>query len=110
MFTRNDYMFEKCTFEQYWDQYVSAQILARVYDKVGIDRLMNASDRRIFSDIPLEVWDDVARSFNIKPGTALRMKFDECLDFPSLSGLVCIAKMAARQLCSCPRALVADAR
>ena len=90
-FSRKDYMDKTCTHREYWSQFVGTPTRDRVLRVIGKDRLLASKDEH-YNDIPLWRWDLIS----VEQGTrsALEARGD-CL---SPSGVVCIAKEAARQL------------
>ena len=87
-FTRIQYLKKECTFEQYYDQFITDVFIARVRHSIGTKRLLDTKGD--LSKIPLEEWDKIRVPF----GTADKMK--RLGDTLTLSGQVCIAKRAAK--------------
>jgi hypothetical protein len=93
-FTRKEYMSKVCTHKQYYAQFVTENMKNDVIRAIGKDALMNSTDEHL-NDIPLKKWDRLASG--VVPfyvNSAMR----ELGDYPTLGGLVCIAKEAARQV------------
>lgn len=91
--TRSDYMSGKCSHATYYAQFVNANVLCIVAQRIGKDRIKNSKDEH-FNDIPLHEWDALHSAV-----LAARNRFphgDAC--FVSLGNSVCIAKEAARQI------------
>ena len=88
MINRADFMADKVTFEEYYNQFVDQKVITLVVDMIGADTILESKDEH-FNDIPLAKWDAVGACLpNIKwPAD----------DWPSRSGLVCIGKQAATQ-------------
>jgi hypothetical protein len=93
MYTRNDYLEKRCSHREYYGQFVSAAILRTVRVSVGEYRIKNSTDPH-FNDIPLSIWDNVLTLAPCYLTKAMR----EAGDNPTLAGLVCVAKEAARQI------------
>jgi len=79
MFTRQDYLDNKCTHREYYAQFVTLYIKAMVSNFIGINHIKASMDEH-FNDIPLGLWD------TLRCGGK------------TLSDNVCIAKEAAKQL------------
>lgn len=106
MFTRKQYLSNVCTFAEYYDQFVTPEILNRVTRDIGLDRLLASKDEHL-NDIPLKEWDalfgGVFRSGQmiVSPTVPhdINKMLKECGEGgASMATLVCIAKQAARQL------------
>lgn len=91
MFTREDYMDDKCTHRQYWAQFVTAETRARVLAAFGRERLVNTEDQRHFNSIPLKEWDRIGVSM-------VRGTMEKHGDYLTQSGEICILKEAAKQI------------
>lgn len=91
MFTRNDYMENRCTHRQYYGQFVNEGTKQLVLTRIGKARLLESKDEHM-NDIPLGMWD---RLVPRAPGSG---KFKEAGDYYTLSGGVCMLKEAARQI------------
>lgn len=74
----------------YYAQLVDDRTIARVLSVVGAEKLLASTDEH-FNDIPMRLWDAA--------GSHLPMarKFGDLGDYPTLAGLVCVVKEAARQ-------------
>jgi hypothetical protein len=86
-------MSNQCTHAEYYRQFITPKIEARVLMVITPARLLASRDP-YFNDIPLAKWDAVW--FGGCPadlGAAMRAAGD----FPTMAGLVCVAKQAARQ-------------
>lgn len=90
-FTRKEYMDHKCTHREYYGQYVSDSLKARVKDDIGLKRLIKSKDEYL-NDIPLKLWDNIPMPYSVQDA----MKKNG--DFLTQAGIVCIAKEAARQV------------
>lgn len=91
MFTRKQYLNGECTHEQYYEQFVTAQIKDLVLRMFGREELSMAFQRDPhLNNLPLRKWDALA------PYVNCREAMKPCGDFPTLAGQVCILKTAAR--------------
>lgn len=93
---------------RYYGQLVSEATIAKVANYIGRDNLLASTDPR-FNDIPLSRWDSLcgfgltnlgyARGDQTQIGRVLPMatSFGALGDFLTPSGMVCVAKEAARQ-------------
>lgn len=91
--TRQAYLDGKCSHREYYGQFVNASVLAIVASHVGKDAILKSSDEHL-NDIPLKRWDAVFHACPAWIAAAMR----EAGDFPTLAGMVCIAKEAANQI------------
>lgn len=98
MFTRKEYMDQykagaegMILHRKYYAQFVSKNTIACVANFIGKDALLNSKDKH-FNDIPLAKWDRLA---GMLPPMAAKIK--DAGDYWTLTGLVCVAKEAARQ-------------
>lgn len=95
MITRTDYLQNpKELHNDYWGQFVTDYERELVAFKIGIDKLRASTDPH-FNDIPLHKWDYVARYLHRKE---LAEGLQKCGDFLTDGGMVCVLKVAARQL------------
>ena len=86
MISRADFMDEKVSFDEYYNQFVDQKVITLVVDMIGADTILESKDEH-FNDIPLADWDAVGACLpNIKWPKD---------DWSSRSGLVCIGKQAA---------------
>ncbi len=85
----------------YYGQYVEEWAKDAVIRFIGFEAILASTDEH-FNDIPLWRWDILAsplsRPDGPASGSAICRKMAELGDSPSLSGLVCIYKEAARQI------------
>ena len=91
IYTRKDYMSDKCTHEEYYGQLVTQRMKEHVARAIpqGIARSTDPA----FNDIPLATWDRIGSMYH-----SLGPEFKKLGDFMSASGLVCTLKEAARQV------------
>lgn len=99
--TRNDYMnspvhlvgagpAERAALHRaYYAQLVTPATINSVVSFIGADALRKSTDEHL-NDIPLSRWDQLTKFLPCKP-------FKDLGDYATLSGLVCVAKEAARQ-------------
>ncbi len=111
-FTRQQYLAqsrEPGAHRRYYAQLVNDRTIAAVVQAIGRTRLLASTDPH-YNDIPLQVWDRLcgftmanygyARGDKTRmsaPAFPLAQRFEELNDYPTLAGLVCVAKEAARQ-------------
>jgi len=94
MYTRQDYLANKCTHQQYYGQFVGQPEREAVKVKFG-SRLFTSTDSS-FNDIGLSAWDALAQ---FSPRRSIwRQGLQAAGDWLSLAGMVCILKEAARQV------------
>jgi len=89
-YTREDYLADRCTHREYYAQFVTEEMKARLLRYLGIERLLASKDEHL-NDIPLRTWD----LFIAYP---LAISLKSVGDYSTIAGNVCIAKEAARQL------------
>jgi hypothetical protein len=91
-YNRRDYMYKRCTYDEYYSQFLTADNIKYVEANVGRERIINSTDDN-FNDIDIRHWDRIV--YNLKP-----LVSDELLILAqegwSLMTGVCIAKQAAR--------------
>lgn len=101
-FTRADYMDERCSYEQYYDQFVDGDLIAEVDAALGAE-ICRSTDRS-FNDIPMHKWDSVAGVVNGRSGFRVHLpvrviaKLLQAGDGVTVHGAVCIYKAAARRI------------
>lgn len=93
MYTRQDYLNNNCTHQEYYNQFVDDDIKKIVLNYFGYSKIKKsyAEDKNL-NNIPLQSWDNLAIRLNF------REEFKKYGDFESLAGKVCILKNAARQI------------
>jgi hypothetical protein len=94
MFYRHQYLTGEASHFQYYAQFASEYVKQVVEMVIGQDRISKSRDEHL-NDIPLEIWDRIGR---IILTSKLDAKMRSLGDYPTLAGLVCIAKNAAKQL------------
>lgn len=93
MHSRQDYLDHKCTHREYYAQFVTPEIVSLVEHRIGRMDILTSRDEH-FNDIPLNRWDNLQWEITCHIDGPLR----KAGDFPTLSGCVCTAKEAARQI------------
>ena len=96
MITRKQYLDQEVTHREYYAQFVTNGIKSIVSSYIGKDKIRGSHDEHL-NDIPLSLWDGVAREIRMTPSN-LNKKLKKAGDYCTLAGLVCIAKEAAKQL------------
>jgi hypothetical protein len=104
MFTRKDYLENKCTHREYWAQFVTAGMRRMVQQRIGVELLQRSTNPH-FSDVTtLQHWDVMKPvTFTMLDQKAWReIQYPEYTDPRSigwsLSDNTCLLKEAARQL------------
>lgn len=96
LITRDDYMSNKATHDEYYNQFVTEGIKNIVLSRFTKDQLTKAYRQdKNFNTLALRYWDELANAF-LSHGTRERLK--ECGDSYSLGGGVCILKQAAKHI------------
>lgn len=98
LFTRADYMStpldgQPAAHRRYYAQLVTPAARAMVARSIGMKRLLASTDPHL-NDIPLHRWDRIAGT----RGLTYASMWQHLGDYPTLGGLVCVAKEAARLL------------
>ena len=90
IYTRKDYMSNKCTHEEYYGQLVTQSMKEHVARAIpqGIARSTDPT----FNDIPLTTWDRMSAVYDLGEW------FKALGDFRTRAGIVCALKEAARQV------------
>ena len=91
IYTRKDYMTDKCTHAEYYGQLVTQGMKEHVARAIP-QGLARSTDPH-FNDIPLATWDRIGSVYRL-----LGPEFEKLGDFMSSAGLVCVLKEAARQV------------
>lgn len=90
---------------EYYAQFVTEDIKQKVLAKIGRKAILSSTDP-YFNDIGLAEWDALFGVHNGRMGSDIKPRCSaevdrlmrEMGDYPTLAGLVCIAKEAARQI------------
>ena len=91
MFARKDYMNGVVSHHDYYMQFVTPELTARVVNFIGAKNILASSDQHM-NDIPLHRWDTLSRFIIISA-----KKIKEAEEITTLCTLVCIAKAAAKE-------------
>ena len=97
MYTRKQYLNNKCTFEEYYSQLVSESTKKTVlnyFSKEELEKMYKKDNH--FNSVSLDIWDNIGAIANRREN--LSSKFKELDDYCTLAGLVCVVKTAARQI------------
>ena len=93
MYTRQDYLNNNCTYQEYYDQFVNDDIKKIVLNAFGYEKIKKSySEDKNLNNIPLQKWDSLGYFLNFCE------EFKKYGDFESLAGKVCILKNAASQI------------
>lgn len=90
VYTRKDYMSNKCTHREYYRQLVTQDIKNHVAR--ALPKSIAKSKDPSFNDIPLDTWDRIG-SYAVPCG-----EFKKLGDIRSMAGVVCVLKEAAQQI------------
>lgn len=91
LFTRQDYMADKCTHEQYYAQFINDAGIEMVKKSQAYKTLIKKGTKDV-SKVEAEVWDRIGTA-----GEAANL-LKQLGDFWTLSAAICINKAIARQL------------
>jgi len=96
--TRQEYLNDRgdtrAAFRAYYSQFVTDGTKQAVLRVIPRDKLIKSTDDHL-NNIPLQLWDAV---FPFGAPSNIVAKMRELGDYPTMAGLVCIAKEAARQI------------
>lgn len=92
-YSRKDYMDNKCSHNDYYGQFVTADYERYVGEAIGVSRIKNSEDPH-FNDIPLIKWDCLYLPNDIMA----KLASANGSGGTSLSDKVCVAKAAARMI------------
>jgi hypothetical protein len=95
--SRLDYLEGRATHREYYAQFVDNQVLNIVASMVGVRTICESTDEHL-NDIHLAVWDHTAMALTRACRAVSRSRFEEMGDIATQSGVVCVAKEAARQI------------
>ena len=93
IYTRKDYMNNRCTFSEFYGQVIDDAVKAYVGLNIGAHRILESKDEH-FNDIPLREWDGLAWFL----AQITKDKRAKCGIDNSIASMVCVAKEAAKQL------------
>lgn len=91
-FTRKDYILNKCSHNEYYDQFVNCSRISIVSRIIGVDNIKNSTQEN-FNDITLMRWDNLGPLLGIT-----RQEMDKVGDYLTLSHQVCVGKACARKI------------
>ncbi len=91
MYIRRDYLYTRCTFDEYYSQFVTPEVLSYVDSKLGNDIILSKDET--FKDIELSKWDKLV--YNLKPLICDQLLIEAQEGWSLMTG-VCIVKQAAR--------------
>lgn len=91
MYTRQQYMANEVTHQEYYGQFCSDSVIRLVTDRIGKDQILRSTNPH-FNDIPLKQWDNLEPVIRMMVGSSIRKLNGQV----SLSDCVCVAKAAAR--------------
>jgi hypothetical protein len=102
LFDRSDMINKKCTYDDYYSQFVNEKMIKYVVSFIGKDRILNSKDKN-FSDIPCrDYWDKLyiepylnKKLFKELNNVIYALESRNVFMF-SLSDSICIAKQCAR--------------
>ena len=91
MYTRKDYLDNKCTHREYYAQHVTDGTINTVLCHFSKAKLKKAHlEDENLNSIPMAQWDNI--------GHYISIDFEKTEDARSLGGVVCVLKEAARQI------------
>lgn len=90
MFTRQQFNDSKCSFREYFSQFVNDCNIQIVKKYIGVEAIEKSTDEH-FNDIPLKKWDSL-------PIAQVCDKLKRGGDYLTLADKVCIMKECARQI------------
>jgi len=105
MYTRKNYLADQCTFDEYYDQFVSEKTKREVLQHINLTDVLNSKDIHL-NDIPMKKWNGIS-GFRFSGGKLvtrpmirhdLVKKIRSFGDTITPSVMVCIYKQSARQL------------
>lgn len=99
MFTRQQYLNKECTFDEYYNQFVTQAVVNYVAKAIGEDRIKQSKDLH-FNDIPLTKWDcltDYIRFLCKENLLKIQGSGNRQYTYSVPDG-ICIAKTAAKQI------------
>lgn len=91
-YTRRDYLYERCAHDEYYSQFLTAEIIEYVESKIGREKILSSEDETL-SDIDVRNWDRIV--YNLKPLVCDEILIKAQEGWSLMTG-VCIAKQAAR--------------
>lgn len=95
-FTRKQYLQGACSHQDYYMQFATPAVIARVKSKVDLIVLLSSKEDGFRDVYSLPFWDNAIGTISRDVGEMMR----EAGDHPTLAGSVCLAKAVARSLIS----------
>lgn len=96
MYTRNQYLINQCTYNQYYDQFVTERLKNAVSRNFTAAKLVKAYDRdEYFNNIPLDEWDKLAYYCE---SSDMRKMYASCGEYVTKAVAVCTLKQAAKHV------------
>lgn len=93
-YNRRDYMYERCTYDEYYYQFLTVEIIDYVEASIGRSKIIDSNDEN-FNDIDIRDWDRIV--YNLKPLVDDQLLIQAQEGWSLMTG-VCIAKRAARYI------------
>jgi hypothetical protein len=91
MYIRRDYLYTRCSFDEYYSQFVTSEVLSYVDSKLGNDIILSKDET--FKDIELSKWDKLV--YNLKPLISDQLLIEAQEGWSLMTG-VCIVKVTAK--------------
>ena len=96
MYTRNQYMTNKCTYNQYYNQFVTEVIKNAVSRHFTAAKLAKAYDKdEYFNNIPFQSWDKLAYYCET---TDMKKMYATAGEYVTKAVAVCTLKQAAKHV------------
>ena len=96
MHTRNQYLNGQCSYNQYYDQFVTEQLKNAVSRNFTADKLAKAYDKdEYLNSIPLQEWDKLAYYCE---SSNMRKMYASCGEYVTNAVAVCTLKQAAKHV------------
>ena len=92
IYTREDYLKGTIDHKTYYRNLVKPALIQYVKDHFGMKLLMSKKNDGHFNHIPLQQWDQI----NMNPHMPSKWDWELVEDYPTMAGLVCVLKAAAR--------------
>ena len=94
MFCRLDYLLQKCTYEEYYSQFLNDRVISRVGGMIGKEWII-ASKSPTFDDVPIHRWEATLMALRFIIDNKTMAIYGESW---SSNVAVCIAKLAAEKI------------
>jgi len=92
IYVRKDYMNNTIDHKTYYSQLVRPSLVQFIKDTFGMKLLMSKKNDGHFNHIPLKKWDMINGNIHMPK----KSDWDMVEDSPTMAGLVCVLKTAAR--------------